>query len=189
MKLVLLASLSSLIVATTFAQQKQESYEIPRYYFLAGGIGIGLLDYEYNLGVGYRDHGTLFGVNVLRSGGITGIEIGPFGGGTTHFKRPVESITEAYAYVGRTAFDKGFQATATVGLGFSTGIVRGNFLYNDGGHDHFEELHIAHIVLPVDGQIAFVPSDRYAIFVSYHASFNAVKTYRGFIFGVQYTLY
>ena len=189
MKPLFFSSLLSLMVTLTLAQEKQGSYQIPRYYFFAGGIGIGLLDYEYNLGFGYRDHATLLGVQMLRSGGIKGIELGSFGGGTTRFKRPIESITEAYTYVGRTASDKGFQVAAVIGFGFSTGIVQGNFLYNDGSHDYFENLHIAHIVVPIEGRIAFMPSDRYAIALIYRASFNAVKTYRGLILGVQYTLY
>jgi uncharacterized membrane protein len=172
----------------TFGQQDQGSYQIPRYYYFAAGLGFGLLDYEYNLGLGYRDHATVLGVHLLRSGEIKPIEIS-FAGGGSNSKRPIESITETYAYIGRTAFDKGFQATATIGLGFSTGIVRGDFLYSEDGHDYFENLHIAHIIIPLEGQIAFIPSDGYAIVLSYRASFNAVKTYHGLILGVQFALH
>ena len=153
------------------------------------GFGLGLLGYECDAGLTYRIDATFYGLRYLTSGDIKGLEIGPFGGVITHFKRPLESIWEIDAYVGRIAFDRGFNARALVGLCLTGGTLRGNFISNDGSYDHYASLQETVIGISTQGQLTYIPLDYVGVSLSYFANFNSKKIFRGFIFSVQITIH
>ena len=184
-----LVLLAFAFVSAPMLAEGEDSLKSSHYFSIDGGFGMGILGFQYNAGLAYRLDATLVGMRFLRTGGVKGIELGSFGGGTTQYQRPVESISELCAYIGRSASDKGFRATALVGLAFTSGTLRGNFIRNDGSYDHFETNQIQHFTVPVEGQLTFIPYDYFGINLSYYINLNLAKSCRGFSFGVQYTLH
>jgi hypothetical protein len=190
MRILALVFLFAIIISVGVARNNVDSIQTtPQNLFsFDADLGIGLLGVTYNAGISYRMSNTFVGARYLHSHQITA-ELGPFGGGDTHFQRPIESIWEIDGYIGRTVFDRGFRASALIGLCVTGGILRGNFISTDNIYDQYESLEKTVIGIPIQAQLTYIPEDYVGVSVSYFANFNSKKTFRGLLLSLNITVH
>ena len=145
--------------------------------------GFGLFGIVYDLAVEYQSETMLYGVRSLGSNEIT-FELA----GLSTESRPLESVWEVDAYLGKHFSFPGFRLSGLVGLSITGGIQRGdlvssiNFL---GVRNQYESLEGTVIGVPIQGQVRIMPDDHFGISISYLININSRKTFRGFIFALQ----
>jgi hypothetical protein len=152
-------------------------------------VGSGLFGLVYDCGVFYNAGKNLVAVRYLASRQLEFPLIGAAEAGPPT-PRPLESIWEIAALVGRSISDKGVVLSAFAGISITGGVRRGNLISHDNtnNHDVYESLNTTAIGVPILGELAIYPTRYVGLSASYIANINEKREFGGFVFGLVVTI-
>ena len=159
----------------------------PSVFWLNGGAGFGLLGFTYDGGAYYQNEKTIVGLRYLRTDQIS-LEL--WSEQDIGIPRPLESVWEIDAFVGKKFFDRGFTISLITGINISGGIQRGNLIKLHGwdntndtysSYDEYQHLTRIALGLPIEVRLAYTPWQYYDLGISYIININSRKSLTGFL--------